>query len=139
MKRKILALYHKYEEMISYVFWGVVSMVVNIAAYQVSYDWLHLSNSVSTIIAWALAVIVAFITNKIWVFNSRNTTIAQTMKELVSFTGFRILSGLFDLGIMILAVDIMHWNALIWKVISNVIVVILNYIFSKFIIFKKSS
>lgn len=134
--KTIKALYTKYREIISYLFFGVLSMVLNIAAYDLCYYIFGISNVISTVIAWFLAVVMAFITNKLWVFESRKTTWQDTLKEALSFLGFRILSGVFDVGIMFFSVDLMHWNAMLWKIISNVIVVILNYIFSKFIIFK---
>lgn len=137
MKEEIMAFYHKYEELITYAFWGAAAMLVNIVSYHLTYDLMGIPNTISTIIAWALSVITAFVTNKLWVFKSRGTTFEQTMKELGSFVGFRLLSGVVDLGIMIFAVDMMHWNALLWKIIANVIVILMNYIFSKFIIFKK--
>lgn len=133
---KLIALLRKYKELINYAFWGAFATLANIVAYYITFDLLHISNFVSTLIAWAVAVLVAFVTNKIWVFNSRGTTWKQNLKEFLSFTGFRAVSELFDLGIMIWAVDIMHWNALFWKIVANGIVIVLNYFFSKFIIFK---
>lgn len=131
-------LFHKYGELINYAFWGAFATVANVLAYFVAYDLMHLSNFISTLLAWIVAVMVAFVTNKLWVFKSRNTTWKQTVREFISFTGFRLISELFDLGIMLFAVDAMHWNALLWKVIANVIVITLNYFFSKFIIFRET-
>lgn len=135
----IVRLLRKYSELINYAFWGVFATVANIAAYYVSYDLCHISNVISTLIAWAVAVIVAFITNKLYVFHSRGTSMKENVKEFISFTGFRLISEIFDLGIMFFAVDVMGWSALLWKVVANVIVVILNYFFSKFIIFRPAS
>lgn len=134
---EIKRLFNKYKELINYAFWGVFATITNIVVYYLCYDLSHLSNSISTIIAWIASVLVAFITNKLWVFNSRNSSWQKTLCEFVSFTGFRLLSGVLDLGIMIWSVDMMHMNAMVWKIISNVVVIALNYVFSKFIIFKK--
>lgn len=132
-------LFEQYKQPITYLFFGGVSTVVNVVSYWLCYDISNLSNIVSTLIAWIAAVLVAFITNKLWVFESRNTSFQEDLKEFFSFLGFRVISEIFDLAIMYWAVDMMNMNGLIWKIVANVIVVILNYIFSKFIIFKKTS
>ncbi len=137
MKNKILMLLRKYSELIRYSFWGIFATVTNIATYYICYDMIHISNTMSNIIAWAVSVLVAFVTNKIWVFNSRNVGFKRSVNEFVSFAGFRFVSELFDLGIMYFAVDMMNWPALFWKILANGIVIILNYFFSKFIIFRK--
>lgn len=134
----IRTLIHKYGELIRYAFWGIFATVANILTYHVCYEMFHISNTASNIIAWAVSVLIAFITNKIWVFNSRQTGWKQLLREFLSFSGFRFISELFDLGIMYWAVDMMNWPALFWKIVANGIVIILNYFFSKFIIFKKS-
>lgn len=135
----IKTLLHKYRELINYAFWGVFATIANVVTYYLCFDLLHISNMLSTLIAWAVSVLVAFVTNKIWVFNSRHTTWQKCLREFFSFTGFRLISELFDLGIMIWAVDMMHMNAVFWKILANGIVIALNYFFSKFIIFRKPS
>ncbi|MDE5758729.1 MAG: GtrA family protein [Allobaculum sp.] len=132
-------LFYQYKEPITYLFWGVMSTIANVVTYWICYDMCHLSNMTSTLVAWIVAVVMAFVTNKLWVFESRNTSWKEDLKEFFSFIGFRIVSEIFDLGIMYWAVDLMGMNGLFWKIVANVIVVILNYIFSKFIIFKKPS
>ncbi len=133
----IKQLFYQYKEPITYLFWGVMSTIANVVSYWLCYDIFHLSNIVSTLVAWIVAVVMAFITNKLWVFESRNTSWQEDLKEFFSFIGFRIVSEVFDLAIMYWAVDPMAMNGLLWIIVANVIVVILNYIFSKFIIFKK--
>lgn len=135
----VKTLFHRYRELISYAFWGVFATIANVVTYFICFDLLHISNTVSTLAAWLVSVLVAFITNKIWVFNSRHTSWQRAVREFCSFIGFRMISELFDLGIMIWAVDLMHMNALAWKIIANVIVIALNYFFSKFIIFRKGT
>lgn len=132
--RKLLK---KYSELIRYAFWGIFATGTNIITYYICYDLMHIGNTQSNIVAWAVSVLVAFVTNKIWVFNSRNQGLKRSLMEFISFAGFRFISEVFDLGIMYFAVDLMNWPALFWKIIANGIVIILNYFFSKFIIFKK--
>ncbi len=133
----IKQLYAKYRGMILYVFFGGCATVVNMAAYYISYNMLGIANVPSTIIAWVAAVIFAFFSNKLWVFESKSWAKDVVLHEAWSFFAARIATGLLDVGVMYLAVDVMGWNSTLWKLISNVIVIILNYIASKFFIFKK--
>jgi len=96
-----------------------------------------MSNVPSVIIAWLLAVVFAFFTNKLWVFKSKSFAPDVLKHEIPTFFGARLLTGLLDLGIMYLAVDVLHGNGTVWKLISNILVIILNYVASKLIIFKK--
>lgn len=135
--KKIKALILKYWDIVSYLFFGGVTTLVNWGVYALLYNVLGASNMVSTAAAWLLAVAVAFVTNKIWVFKSPSFD-AQTMKrELTSFLSARILTGLLDMAIMYISVEQMHMNGNVWKLISNVVVIVLNYVASKLYIFKK--
>ena len=91
----------------------------------------------STALAWLLAVIFAFATNKKWVFDSQSMEWKVLLYELASFFACRIATGVFDMAVMYVAVDVMAWNEMLWKLLSNVIVIILNYVASKLVIFKK--
>ena len=119
-------------EVLSYLFFGGCTTLVNIITFWVL-RLLKLGVYTSNTIAWVLSVLFAFITNRLFVFQSKG----KILKEIVSFFGFRLLSLLFDMGIMYLFVDIFKWNDLVSKIIANVFVIIINYIFSKVFIFKK--
>ncbi len=134
---KIRELFAKYKEQILYVFFGGLTTLINWGAYALCYNVLGVSNVPSVIIAWILGVAFAFVTNKIWVFESRSFDTKTVMRELWTFVAARLATGLLDLGIMYLAVDVLGGNGNVWKLISNVIVIILNYVFSKLIVFKK--
>lgn len=133
----IKELYKKYKSVILYVFFGGCTTLINIVTYWLCYNKLGIKNVPSTIIAWVAAVLFAFVTNKLFVFESRGRSKSRTLYELVSFFGCRMLTGALDVGIMAFAVDYMHWNGLLWKILSNVLVLVSNYFASKFIIFKK--
>ncbi len=135
----ITELWNKYKSLIMYVVFGALTTVVNMGAYYVSYNLLHIPNVPSAAIAWILAVAFAFVTNKLWVFDSPSFD-AQTLKhEIPTFFGARIATGVLDVVIMYLAVDVAHMNPTVWKLISNVLVIIINYVASKLIIFRKKS
>ena len=104
--------------------------------YALLYRGLQVANVPSTVAAWVLSVLFAFFTNRSLVFESRESSAAGRWREFVSFFGCRVLTGLLDVLIMAAAVDWMGWNGLLWKLISNVIVIVLNYLASKFFIFK---
>lgn len=134
--KKIVALYLKYKEMILYLFFGGCTTVINTVVYIVLYEYMGAANFISTIIAWLLAVIFAFATNRNIVFASKRTDLKGRAIEFLSFFGCRFMTGILDVSIMVVAVDWMRWNALIWKIVSNVLVIIINYIASKFFIFR---
>ena len=133
----IKKIFLKYKDIIMYLIFGVLTTLINIISYFITYELLNIPNVPSTIIAWILSVIFAFITNKLFVFESKQWN-KKTIKELTSFTSCRIGTGLLELVIMYIFVDLLNFNGTIIKIITNVIVIILNYIFSKLIIFKKS-
>lgn len=132
-----LDLLEKYKPVLLYLVFGVLSTLVNIGVYALCYRFLGLTNVVSNIIAWVLTVLFVFVTNKSWVFGSKSMEKKVLIYELVTFYGCRIATGLLDLAIMYVAVDLLSLNALVMKVVSNFIVIILNFIASKLIIFRK--
>ena len=126
----------KYKALIMFGIFGVLTTIVNVLVYQLCYAVLEISNALSTIIAWLLAVAFAFITNKKWVFGSEKIDKKTLVREISSFILCRVGTGVLDLGIMIYTVDYLGWNALLMKLFANVLVIILNFVCSKLIIFK---
>ena len=136
MIQKLLGLFLRYKQVILYLFFGGCTTLINIVVYALLYRGLQMANVSSTVAAWLLSVIFAFFTNRSFVFESKENSAAGRWREFVSFFGCRILTGILDVAIMAVAVDMMGWNGLVWKIISNVIVIVLNYVASKFLIFK---
>ena len=101
------------------------------------YNVLEIKNVPANIIAWVLAVLFAFITNKLFVFKSKSMDFKTLFTEGVSFFACRFLTGVLDVLIMYFAVDVFFQNSTMWKIISNIIVIILNYIVSKVFVFNK--
>ena len=131
-------LYNKYKEIVNYLLFGVLATVVNFIAYYVFAKLIGVDEVISNAIAWIAAVLFAYITNKIYVFNNRNMNILHILKEITSFIGCRLLSGIIEMIIFVVLVKVFLINDLIVKVINQIIVTILNYVFSKMIIFKKN-
>lgn len=134
---KLKAMLIANKQIILYLFFGVCTTAINTIMYWLLYDLLSLNNIISTVLAWLAAVIFAFTTNKVFVFKSKRTNTQERINEVASFFGCRLLTGILDVVIMAFAVDMLQWDGLLWKLISNIIVTIINYIASKFWIFKK--
>lgn len=133
----IRRLYEKHRDIIPYGVFGVLTTIINWVTYKLAYGIVGIPNVPSTCIAWLLAVLFAFITNKLWVSNSKSFDRNIVTKEAIRFFSARIVTGVLDVVIMWLAVDVMSLNTDFLKIISNIIVVILNYIASKFVVFRK--
>ena len=137
MREGLKKLFLKYKAIILYLFFGGVTTLVNIIVYLLCTELLHIHYLISNVIAWILAVLVAYATNRKWVFDSDKRSMKAVVWELCLFVCARLLSGIFDMATMYLCVDIISINGLPAKIIANVVVVVLNYIFSKWIVFRK--
>ena len=141
----------KYKELIVYVIFGGLTTVVNLVVFTLSGmvlgDERYL---ISNIIAWFAAVIFAYITNKLWVFESKSWDVRVLLKEIPSFFAARVLSFLIEEAGLFVFVDLLSFKDISFKILSfelgeeliakavlAVIVVVLNYVFSKLVIFRK--
>lgn len=127
----------KNQAIILYLVFGVLTTVVNIGVFAFFETYTNWNYQIGTVIAWIASVLVAFFTNKVWVFSSGYTTWRAFWRELGSFFFFRLLTYFMEVIIMWVGVSLMKDNAILVKVADNVIVVIVNYVFSKLIIFKQ--
>lgn len=140
MKNRILGLYRRYREQVNYIFFGGLTTLVNIAGYALLRR-LGMPSDPATWTATAVSILFAYFTNRRWVFESRAAGRAA-WREFGSFIACRISTLLLDAGIMYLCVTLpgrgedMAWCMLI-KIATNVLVIIINYVLSKWIIFKK--
>ncbi|HBF6541297.1 TPA: GtrA family protein, partial [Clostridioides difficile] len=122
---------------ILYLFFGTLTTFVNIISYLFFTRVVSLNFIIANILAWILAVLFAYFTNKFFVFESKVIEIAFLFKEFLSFVSFRLFSGITEMLIMYIMIDLLFINDIIVKVFTNIIVIVLNYVFSKMIIFKK--
>lgn len=141
--KKIISIYKKYEEIINYIIVGGLTTLVSLAS-----KWILLFTvldaasalelQIAVIISWICAVSFAYITNRIFVFKSNNENI---LKEITSFFGARTLTLLLEMVIMWFFVTLLRMNSdtwvLIWTILSQFIILVLNYVFSKIFVFKK--
>lgn len=149
----IKKLFLKYKEIISYVFFGVLATIVNLVSFKLFDAILGADLYLFTnVISWVITVIFAYFTNKLWVFESKSWKLSVVMREMVGFFGARLFSlGVEEAGLWLMLDDkalgmggltidifgIVIDGNMIAKIIMQVVVVILNYVFSKLIIFKK--
>ncbi len=140
---KLSAIFKKHREIIMYLIFGVLTTLVSLVSYSLFVELLPLSITAASAISWIIAVSFAFVTNKLFVFESSSRETATVIREALSFFAARILSGiveiflpelLFKLG---LDFSLFGVKGLLAKIIVNIIVIILNYIFSKLWVFRK--
>ncbi len=122
-------------ETISYLVVGVLTTIISIAVFAGCYRKLKWSTVVSNIVSWVIAVAFAYVANKIFVFQSPSWELAVVTKELIGFVSARLLTLGFDIAFIWVTVDKLHWNDILCKIGSNVVVMILNYVASKLFIF----
>lgn len=144
-------LWNKYKEILLYIFFGLVTTLVNLAVFKLcnllfGEQWYLLSN----VVAWVAAVAAAYVTNKLWVFKSKSWAPRVLAREIPSFVGARVFSLLVEEAGLWITVDLLGWGTwsvtllgftvggkMICKILLAVIVVLMNYVFSKLVIFKK--
>ena len=133
---KIRELIKKYYDLIAYVFFGALTTAVNYLVYLPCYNLFHISAAASNVIAWIFAVVFAYLTNKPFVFRSHDWSLKTVIPELSKFVGSRIASGGIETAFIFITVDLLRWDGNIMKLVTSVLVVILNYVTSKLIVFK---
>lgn len=134
--KKMLELAKKYEDILSYLFFGVLTTVVNYVVYLPCYNVLGLSSAVSNVIAWVAAVAFAYLTNKPFVFKSHDWSMKTVLPELTKFLACRVGSGVLETVMLLVCVDWLDWDGNVLKIVTSVLVVVLNYIGSKLLVFK---
>lgn len=133
----VKGLYFEYKEVVNYLFFGVGSTVVNFISYFLFAKIIGIEEVTSSGLSWFCAVLFAYITNKLFVFESKTETKKELIKECISFFLARIVSGILcDVGTFALMVKVFNINDILAKIVTQVMVIIVNYIFSKWIVFK---
>ena len=135
----IKSVYEKYKEIINYLIFGVLTTVISLIVYYgLTYTVINPENplmlQVANVISWIAGVLFAYFTNRKYVFESKNE---NKLKEFVSFVGARVTTLLLDMAIMGIGVTVLHGNDKIMKLISQVLVIVGNYLLSKIFVFRK--
>lgn len=127
----------KYKEIILYLIFGGLTTLTNFVGYVVFARVIRMDLMVANGLALALSILFAYITNKIFVFESKTETWKEGVQEFVSFIACRLATAVLDMFLMYVTVSLLELNDLFMKLIVNVVVIALNFVFSKLIIFKK--
>ncbi len=136
---KIRKLWNQYKELLLYVFFGGCTTLINIVSYFVCRQWLRLAVVPADVAAWFLSVVFAYITNKLFVFESKSWQARTVAKEAAEFFAARVFSLGVDVAMLYVTVELLGWWEMPMKIAANVVVIIINYILSKWIIFKKDA
>ncbi len=135
--KKLADCYREHREGMRYLVFGALSTVINIVVFAICAKFVNLSTAISNTIAWIVAVLFAYVTNKIYVFNSKTSELRNLAREIISFFSARIVTLVIETAFLWIVIDKLGFNDILMKIISNIIVIILNYVFSKIFIFKK--
>lgn len=136
-KREIMKrLSERRREVSLYLIFGAGTTLVNLAVYYFCAHVLQFGTVLSNSLAWALSVLFAYATNKAWVFKSSSKNLLKAAYQLISFICCRLATGILDLLLMLVGVDLLHWDGMLMKIFVNVVVIVTNYAASKFLIFK---
>jgi len=136
---KIKELLKKYKEVIMYLIFGVLSTIVNIGCHFIFTNTIFnpdnpIELTITIILSWIITIIFVYFTNRKYVFESSET---NKIKEFTKFTTARITTLVMELLIMYISVTLLHFNDKIMKIVSQFVVIVSNYIFSKLFVFKK--
>jgi len=135
--KKLCFLLKRHKDVLTYIFFGALTTLVNFLVYAPMHYWMQLPATISNCVAWVVAVVFAYLTNKPFVFHSNDWSAKTVLPEFGKFVSCRVGSGVIETLILALTVDILGWDGLIMKVVTSVVVVILNYIASKFLVFRR--
>ena len=133
----IRKLWDRYREYILYLIFGGLTTLVNWVCFYLCMHVICLSVVVSNIISWIVAVAFAYVTNRRWVFESRARGVGNILKEAGGFVAGRLLTLAVETGFLWATVDLAKWNDMLMKIIISIVVIILNYVISKFFVFRR--
>lgn len=137
MADKIRTLIKNHWDIVAYIFFGVLTTVVDYMVYLPCYNLLGLSATISNVLAWAASVTFAFLTNKPFVFKSHDWSAKTVWSELVKFLATRLSTGALETLMLMVTADFLHWNGNVMKLVVSVLVVAFNYVGSKLLVFRK--
>lgn len=131
-------LFRKYREVILYLFFGGLTFLVSIGSFALFHKALAVNELIANVISWVLAVLFAFFTNRIWVFQASTKTFGEFFSQLGVFCGGRVATLLLEEGILLLFVSILKFDSMAVKIAAQVLVVVANYFISKWVVFRES-
>ena len=131
--------YKKHKEVLLYLLFGGLAFVVSILSFAFFNVSLSLNEHISNIISWIITVTFAFFTNRIWVFDSKTENAGEFIKQMFSFFGGRIITLVIEEIILFIFITRLGFPSMLIKVIAQVVVIVLNYVISKLVVFRKKT
>ena len=135
--KKLADWYREHREGMRYLVFGLLTTLLNLLIFTICVRIIKIQVVISNIISWIIAVLFAYVTNKLYVFESKVIQKKELAKEIISFFNARIVTLVIETIFLWITVIKLGWNEIIMKIIANIIVIILNFVFSKIFIFKK--
>lgn len=132
---KLLSLINKYRDVILYLIFGVCTTIVNLAVFWVLISPLKVNELIANIIAWILAVLFAFLTNRDLVFHAGKS--GSVISQMIKFYLGRAITLALEEAMLLVFITLLHFNSMAVKTIAQVLVIVLNFVISKLIIFRK--
>ena len=129
--------YKKNKEILLYLFFGGLTFIVSIATYAIFNVSMGINELIANVMSWVLAVLFAFATNRVWVFQAPTHTITEFLRQMLSFFGGRVVTLVIEEIILLIFITWLGFNSMVVKVIAQVIVIVLNYVISKFFVFSE--
>ena len=129
--------YTKYKEMLLYLFFGGLSFIVSIGTYALFNVNFGINELIANILSWIITVMFAFLTNRVWVFNSPTNSFCEFSRQMIAFYGGRIVTLVIEEIILLVFITWLGFPSMAVKIVAQVIVIVLNYVISKLVIFNK--
>lgn len=129
--------YKKYKEMLLYLFFGGLSFIVSIATYALFNVGMNINELIANVLSWIITVMFAFLTNRVWVFQSPTNGVAEFVKQMFVFYSGRVITLVVEEVILLVFITWLGFNSMLVKVVAQVIVILLNYVISKLVVFRK--
>ncbi len=130
--------YKKNKEVLMYLLFGGLTTVVSLVTFWLFGTVMGIHELIANVISWVFAVTFAYVTNRIWVFDSKVTDRSGIIKEAVSFYLARLVTLLFEEVVILVFVTWLDLNEMLIKILATIGVLVLNYVFSKLVVFKKN-
>lgn len=128
--------YKKYKELLLYLFFGGLSFIVSIATYALFNVGMNINELIANVLSWIITVMFAFLTNRVWVFQSTTNGVAEFVKQMLVFYSGRVITLVVEEVILLVFITWLGFNSMLIKVIAQVIVILLNYVISKLVVFR---
>lgn len=129
-------LYKLHKEILLYLFFGILTFLISVVAFFILYIKFEINELYANFFSWIIAVLFAYVTNKIWVFTSSTNTLSDYLKQSIYFFSGRLITLAIEEIILLIFITLLKMPSLIIKIVAQMVVIFLNYIISKKIVFK---